>query len=815
MCRYILYKDNDSFALHKITPQLFNKLLLNSVHANSGVYTDEREKDSKFIVMPEFTLNQIKEYISLYEDDNDNLKEYSELLAVIAYTQSFSFNILNKIRNKLDKILHSQTQYWQELYNCNLSLTECFENRKFKSTKIKQIDDKDKEYDDYIKELYNNSSNVVDMANTLRFSYIISSNQEIDKYSNTDIVELYKRIPEEYCKYSFIANLISSKNHCHLILNNIDLLQQAEPILQKYKAIFKYLIGYGWLSLRIEESLKKKYITYDDRIIFNLETANKLPIFPFSYDDINNNPYACILIDNNKMNLLNNCIGMMMIKDNYCKYYGVCNVPTFKKRLNLFINKKNEDGILQFIDWNNCSITGSVMTACTMKFNPLMLRHKKTALNLLDEQYDLNDNEYNSYFDEYYKNSDIDLVCNKEQLHDFVTCVDELVNKIDKYYAPVSVEITPTHTACICISQKLIKLELPNIRSIINNKYIDEDYVNKHLDNYTIKKYFYDKYYSPWKTAKCNDRGFIGGRAYSYYNQLVSLDDFTITIINYELEEKSINKHFDYEKYIYTNDLYEYGLIDISLNMDANGTFDDFDNGVDMNIEDTDDKCIKNLLECKIIENIKFGLISSVMYRKFEIFKCKNNNIFSIISNFHLDFVRAFWNGSTVIMLPSFISSMMTQLSTDYKYFASKHDPIKIINKYRSRNMGIILNQKEKIHHYTYNCKKYINNEYNYHAEMYKCNSNWNYNMGPQTLTSEIFKVKKYECANHNSNSIVLETNDLYKNISYATCKSDAFSSLLTTDYFNNLKCININGSVNALNIECIKQFYHIFATLL
>jgi hypothetical protein len=89
--------------------------------------------------------------------------------------------------------------------------------------------------------------------------------------------------------------------------------------------------------------------------------------------------------------------------------------------------------------------------------------------------------------------------------------------------------------------------------------------------------------------------------------------------------------------------------------------------------------------------------------------------------------------------------------------------------------------------------------------------------MGPQTLTSEIFKVKKYECANYNSNSnsVVLETNDLYKNISYANCKSDAFNSLLTTEYFNNLKCININGTVNVLNVECIKQFYHIFATLL
>jgi hypothetical protein len=201
------------------------------------------------------------------------------------------------------------------------------------------------------------------------------------------------------------------------------------------------------------------------------------------------------------------------------------------------------------------------------------------------------------------------------------------------------------------------------------------------------------------------------------------------------------------------------------------------------------------------------------MHRKFEIFKCKNNNIFSVISNFHLDFVRAFWNGKTVIMLPSFISSMMIQLSTDYKYFASKHDPIKIINKYRSRNMGIILNSKEKIHHYLYNSKNFINNEYNYHAEMYKYNPS--INMGPQKLTSEIFKVKKYECANSNGNSFIIETNDLYKNIEYSIYKNEAFSSLITSDYFNALKCINVNGTVNMLSTENIKMFYHIFSTLL
>lgn len=801
MSRYILYKDNDSFALYKITQQLFNKLLLNSVHSSFEVYIND--ENSKIIAMPEFTFKQVKKYISLYEEDSDNLKEYSDLLAIIAYTQSFSFNNINKIRNKLDKILNKQSRYWQESYNCTLSLTECFENRKFKTTKIKETDkDKDKEYHDYIRELYNNSSNVLDMACTLKYKYVITKVNDplvnIGQYSNTDIIELYNRIPDEYSKYSFIANMVSSKNHCHLVLNNVNLLQLVEPIFQKYKPIFKYLIGYGWLSLRIEESLKKKNITHNDRFVFNLETANKLPIFPFSYDDINNNPYACILINNNTMNLLNNCIGMTMIKDNYWKYYGVCNVPMFRKRLNLFINKKNEDGILQFIDWDICSITGSVMTACTMKFNPLMLRHKKIALDLLEEDYDMTNDEYNSYFDEYYKNSDIDIICNKEYLYDFVICVDELINKIDKYFAPVSIEIMPTHTACVCISKNLITLELPNIRNAINNNDISEDYVIKHLDNSDIKKYFYDKYYSPWKRSKI-DLLKIKGRASLIYNHQVILDDFTISIINYELEDSNSNSsNYDYEKYIYTNDLSDYGLY-VGMDMDM-----DFDNCES-----------KNVLECKIIENIKYTLSSSVMHRKFEIFKCKNNNIFSIISNFHLDFVRAFWNGTTVIMLPSFISSMMIQLSTDYKYFASKHDPIKIINKYRSRNMGIILNSKEKIHYYLYNSKNYINNEYNYHYEMYKCNYNSNMNMGPQKITSEIFKVKKYECANSNVNLINADANDLYKNIEYSTFKSEAFSSLLTSDYFNSLKCINLNGSVNVLNTENIKMFYHIFSTLL
>jgi hypothetical protein len=274
-------------------------------------------------------------------------------------------------------------------------------------------------------------------------------------------------------------------------------------------------------------------------------------------------------------------------------------------------------------------------------------------------------------------------------------------------------------------------------------------------------------------------------------------------LINYELEEENTTSSSDYEKYIFTNDMKMYDVNDPIDLVDPLDPVDPVD-PIDL-VDPLDSTDHKNKLECKIIENIKFSLSHNSMYRTIEVFKSKNNNIFGILSNFHLDFVRAFWNGSTVIMLPSFISSMMIQLSTDYKYFASKHDPIKIINKYRSRNFGIILNEKEKAHMYYYNKLKHVNNEYNHYYEMYTTN---NFNWGPQPITSEIFKVRKYECPNYNNND---GYNTVNKNIIFAKDKNNAninFNNLVTSELFKSLKCINDDGLINPLSIEYIKLFY-------
>jgi hypothetical protein len=67
--------------------------------------------------------------------------------------------------------------------------------------------------------------------------------------------------------------------------------------------------------------------------------------------------------------------------------------------------------------------------------------------------------------------------------------------------------------------------------------------------------------------------------------------------------------------------------------------------------------------------------------------------------------VRAYYNGSNVFMTPSFITSQMTFMNIDYKYFVGSRDPIEIINKYRLRGYGTWLSHSEIIQYDTYTKK--------------------------------------------------------------------------------------------------------------
>ena len=62
---------------------------------------------------------------------------------------------------------------------------------------------------------------------------------------------------------------------------------------------------------------------------------------------------------------------------------------------------------------------------------------------------------------------------------------------------------------------------------------------------------------------------------------------------------------------------------------------------------------------------------------------------------FILLYLRAYYTGNNIYMLPSCISALMTFINFDFKYWAGKH-PYELIKKYRSRGFAILLNNKEK-----------------------------------------------------------------------------------------------------------------------
>ncbi len=793
---FILFSENKqgndiSYNIMPINNRLFKRLLSNQLHQKFKYEIDKKKFQEKFnlelnsenekvefIAMPELNKNQLELYLSTFEDEVDNLDKYSEYLTIVTYnlvpTKYF------KVTQKLTDLLENQSTYWEDKYNCNFTLTDKFINRKFNFDIIKQkintndttIDNniistlkniKDDEID-YIRELYFDKTNYVEYSKANNNNYFIGTNT---KHTNEEIVEIYKKIPTTYLKYSFICNMICSKSHCHLILNNKELLTLSEDIFNTYSGILKYIIGYAWLNFRLEESIKKTNTSDDDRFIFDIDTANKLPIFPFSADDLNQNPYSCLLIDYKYADVKYNCLSMPMIKNNYKKYYGVCDSKTFKKRLNIFVNGSNNGKILDKIDWNKFAISGSALTACGMKYNPLMDLFKNK------NNQEISDIELSNYFYHYYSNSDIDLISNEKSIYEFMDTVNKLIEDMTlEYNSPIKCD--KVHTASIIFDDNFLLYEFENIQKVLKSEDIkDINDVKKFFDNDLLKGYFYTKYYIPWKEQQNIDFAHKKGQiTFDSYLNKIPQNEFRLYSLNYELNETNIDKQ-DYEKYYYGKDI-----------------------GID-----------NNNLVCKLAENIRFKLSSPNMCRQFEVFKSRNKNFFSIISKFHMGFVRAYWNGTTVKCLPSYISSMMLQLTTDYNYFASIRDPIEIINKYRSRGFGIILNDVEKIHMVYYNSLK-PKNEENKWNNMYNVNIKNKQSVlnifGSKDINNNIFKPSKYfmgsddECFHVVNHEYV---NNFNQGFDHLYSKSNEFMA--------KLKSINDKGYIIPLQKEYIKLFWN------
>ncbi len=796
MSTFILYNKRnpegrtraEKYGLKSISNTIFKRLLYNDIHKkfkfevpremveqdfNVELQTDEHVIE--IISMIELSEEQVSIYMETFNDEPDNMEKYAEYLSIVSYEQISPENY--GVKKRFDKFLESQSNYWDDPANCKYSLNDKFKTRRFNNIDFTSNVD-----------IINNtiigtsSTNKIAEANYLqdiiretnwveldvKSCYFMSKPTEL---TVEKINQIYESIPTEYLKYSFICNLLITRTHCHLVLNNKKLLEIAQPIFTKYKIIFKYLIGYAWLTFRNEETLVKTRVKDDDRFVFDIDTANKLPVFPFSYDDINQNPYACVLLDRELINMKKNCMALNMMRD-YEKYYGLTDSQEFYRRLKLFINNgENKDGILSSIDWEHSAITGSAMTACGMKYNPLIDICKQNPNE------PLTDGDLNFFFTNYYNGSDIDLVCNHKSIYNFMDYCQDFNESMCKTNTGVKVE--SVHTGTIIVSDEFIGHELENLKKIINEPNADIVKIKANLHEQSVKDYLYEKYYIPWKTTHvdiASQKKHFGTKIYEEYLKPIPKEEFRIYNLDYNIDECDYEKQ-DYEKYMYWKDI---------------------------NPDSTE---LTNKMVMKMSESVRYK-ISSNQTRTFEIFKTRDASFFSIVSRFHMGFVRAYWNGTTVKCLPSYITSMMLQLSTDYKYFASIRDPIEIVNKYRSRGFGIILNDHEKAHMVCYNGFKPKNGKENKWVDIYNINIK-NKNsiesvFGARSSNDDFFKPGKH---------FLGFPNDAFRHVSHNTTDNFdlAFESLANNNVIDvlRLKSINDKGFINPVERHYIKYVYN------
>jgi len=794
--------------------------------------------------------NFLKQYYGL-----SSLNDLIQMFLVNNYFQKDIFGSNNKlIRSQMINNM-TESNYWCIINNCKLNITLKFLSRGFtlslnnrlENKEVKQIlskimtkSEEDHDYLNHIfkKQTYVDASSMIEKEG-YRLYRISRMEDMILKEDFNNILDGSINKQELYL---LLCNMLLSKEYCHLIVNNANALEkltdtkifnekrplnEQRSLLQKYTPLFAHLWSYAWLSMYLEESIKRTRIEQTDRFVFDLETASKLPYFPMTPDEPMGCPYLPLMVNSDVLLSRENNIGVgnFMLK-NKSLIQGVASPDEFMKRLNMFVSGSHNKNYLENINWNSIAISGSVMAACLPRFNPLMLNF-----------YDDNNINYIEYFNEYYKEADIDVMCNGEKF-EFIDKVHEFANKMKENIVKSNniknnnmiVNISYVKTCAVMVNKEfIIKYILPGTKL----SYVD---VALHLHEMKIKSLFYEWYI---KQKLIDNKTYLDSseyfdNRYNSYFELCNVEDLLIVITkkreDYQYPNKKPspiiqrteskrdvvnNESSDNEDDIDDVNTLKKEINNILENDEEKEEENDEEKGEENDegsflLKDESEVITEEVKEIKIPtdeecmfsvnENLKFRISSQYLPHNFELFRIKFPSFFSTVARFHLPIVRAYYNGNKTYLLPSCISACMTMMNIDYKYFAGAKDPIEIINKYRMRGFGTYLNGKEKIRMLDYS------------SQINKWNKLYDViNVKSPNSTKKVFGKRELTCSLFRPNKVLFN-----KEISYTSCNytrneiskyslNTSYCELYEGDYNNitgpqelihNTSCINRNGYV-------------------
>lgn len=663
-------------------------------HFNHNLY-DLNEKEIVYLMLETKESIVTESWLDLYTNGTclDKFIEKKIFQSYYKINDKYLDDDLIKQINSL-----SDCKYWQDNNNCNLSINKAFENRKFNLTNFQKwnlpFDEIEKELQklimniqqkkiitkesNYPKEI--TDSNAIDTNSNNKTSEMIKMTKYVDgsrsdhrsffEIIEQDNLELRENEIEELLtnhalteqqKYYLLCNLLVSKKYCHYVLKNIKIMKSNTKIFEKYAPIFRYVMGYAWVTFYMEESIKKNRIKQNDRFVLNLDTAYLLPVFPFDSTHPYLNPYFSCLVSDNLVKCKTNING---VQCNYEYQNGIVDLSEFKKRLNIFISGKEAINLLDGINWSNMVITGGIMSAILPKTNPLMALFKNT----INPKAVLEEKELDRFYQEYYANSDVDIACNHNNIIDFIEHVRHikmiLTNNLNVNEKDIDVE--PVKTLALYINSKLLKKKCEN--GEIPFKF---DYIVTHKHNPWIKHFFYDLYLEQKKISNFKNKEILSDKLN---------DDYYFELLHYCQFDKMV---------LIIND------ISFETEITDNRT-PESNSGLELvfSLKESND-FTGDIVFIKFSETLKFKLHSKHLKHAFEIFRINDKDFFSCISRFHLPCVRSYYNGDNCYMLPSAITAYQTLTNIDFKYFVGSRDPINIIDKYRKRGFGTIMNQIE------------------------------------------------------------------------------------------------------------------------
>lgn len=683
------------------------------------------------LVLPLFLMpfNNVITFMEMYNEKDwfENFLVQQKLAEYLKVSKNFY-----EIRNALET---SPTTYWCKPKHINV--TDLFLQRNFRwnvfkssvdPSKVKTIEEMKKykiDNDSYVSMFFKTKGNFDDKFGKVNFS--LHRLPKIKKFINQQELNGIMSELSTKNRFQLFFNLLVSPDYCHLVLNNGDLWDMMENVVDRTMPLVRYCLFYSYLSLYLQENIKKSFLRKEDTSILTLSNARKIPNFPYLQSDINSHPaIAAAHLINRKVIPKDNFYGIPCIRDkhNFIKSENTLNdIKTFKDRLNIFISGNSSKNYFSKMDWNNIHITGSVMAACIPNKHPLLnLFHNNIPEGVVNPS----DYLHHRYFCEYYSDSDIDIlinISNPIKLYERV-----LKFKLDLEEGIELYENIKPNTTIETIRRGYFKFNQSFIENNLIPYWVKKD-VNLTLEDMmeNISNQKYAKYFMPFyeearddfyknfiKKTELNSKEFR--ERYPFFFSKVSSED-----IIFNLYQKVENRYYKVE----TDDL------KIISAINENNS--------------------KDVPFFEVIESTKYKINHPMINHTFELFGVPHEDPWACINKFHMGSVRAYYDGEEVYMTVSALMSYHTNLSPDYRIMFGSKDPADICNKYRMRGYGIILNKNELAQIITYSENiEFWNNLY--HINKKNSSSIKNF-LSHKTIDDDLFKPRSFNSNHYNQST--------------------------------------------------------------